>query len=83
MKKLDETSKPDTGEQLKSSAPNSGSATKPPLGVPPEIFYEEQRLRDLAAGIFRYVSGGYFGGGYGISVGMWCDELSRRLRNFI
>ena len=55
---------------------------KPPIGIPPEIFYKEQRLRDLAAAINRYVSEGFFGGEYSVTIGLWCDELSRRLIEF-
>lgn len=55
---------------------------RPPRGLDPENFYKEQRLRDLAAVIDRYVSQGFFGGEYATQVGMWCDELSRRLKEF-
>jgi len=55
---------------------------RPPLGIEPEIFYKEQRLRDLAAVIDRYVGQGFFGRGYSTQVGLWCDELSRRLKEF-
>ena len=54
----------------------------PPLGVMPEIFYKEQRLRDLADAISRYVAGGFFGGEYSTTIQIWCDELSRRLEEF-
>ncbi|RLC23193.1 MAG: hypothetical protein DRH56_07865 [Deltaproteobacteria bacterium] len=53
---------------------------KPPLGVMPETLYRENRIRDLAMGIHRYVLNGFFGGEHAVTVGIWCDELSRRLR---
>jgi len=81
-KKLTKTQKDKLSEQLKVSTSNVGSATKPPIGVMPEIFFKEQRLRDLAAGIYRYVSLGYFGGEYSTKIGIWCNELSRRLNEF-
>lgn len=55
---------------------------KPPLGIQPEIFYKEQRLRDLAAAIHRYIAQGFFGGEYSVQVDLWCNELSRRLKEF-
>ena len=55
---------------------------KPPIGLKPEIFYKEQRLRDLSAAINRYVESGFFGGDHAVQIGLWCDELSRRLKEF-
>ena len=55
---------------------------KPPIGCKPEILYEEQRLRDLAEAINDYVSHGFFGGKYAVTVGLWCNELSKRLKDF-
>jgi len=55
---------------------------KPPLGVKPEIFYKEQRLRDLARAINEYITGGFFGGDYAIQIDLWCRELSKRLEEF-
>lgn len=55
---------------------------RPPRGCMPETLYEEQRLRHLARAINDYVQGGFFGGEYAVTVGTWCDELSRRLKAF-
>lgn len=55
---------------------------KPPIGAKPEIFHKEQRLRDLARAINDYIQDGFFGGEYATTVGIWCDELSRRLEEF-
>ncbi len=55
---------------------------KPPIGIKPEVLYKEDRLRALASAINRYICNGFFGEDYAVTVGMWCDELSRRLREF-
>lgn len=55
---------------------------KPPTGAVSEVFYKEQRLRELAAAIHRYVRKGFFGGRHSNTVQIWCDELKRRLREF-
>lgn len=55
---------------------------KPPIGIKPEIFYKEQRLRDLAFAINNYIHQGFFSGNYAVTIEIWCDELSRRLREF-
>ena len=55
---------------------------RPPHGIKPEIFHKEQRLRDLADAINRYIQNGFFGGEYATTVGIWCTELSRRLKEF-
>ena len=34
----------------------------PPIGIVPEIFHQEERLRNLAGAIDRYISDGFFGG---------------------
>lgn len=54
----------------------------PPLGAKPEILYKEERLRDLAGSIYRFIEDGRFGGKDAVTVGVWCDELSRRLKEF-
>lgn len=61
---------------------NSYEEQRPPIGVKPEIFHKEQRLRDLARAINDYIQDGFFGGDYATTVGIWCDELSRRLKEF-
>lgn len=53
---------------------------RPPLGCIPEILYKEQRLKDLARAINGYISGGFIGSDYAVTIGIWCDELSRRLK---
>lgn len=55
---------------------------RPPIGIKPEVFHEEQRLRDLASAINRYIQGGFLGGKYIVTLNMWCEELSRRLKEF-
>jgi len=55
---------------------------EPPIGCVPEVFYQEQRLRDLAEAIHQSVHGGFFGGKDAIRVQVWCDELQRRVGEF-
>ena len=56
---------------------------KPPLGVCPEWVINEDRIKELAAAINRYVTGGFYGAGYGENIIGWCDELTRRLKTNI
>ncbi len=55
---------------------------KPPIGAKPETFHKEKRLCELANAIQRYVTSGFFGGQNATTVGCWCDELSRRVKEF-
>lgn len=55
---------------------------KTPIGIDPETFYKEQRLRDLASCIDRYIQRGFFGGGYATTISIWSEELRRRIQEF-
>jgi len=70
------------GIELASGQSDICSEAKPPPGPKPEIFYQEQRLRDLAKAINDYVSQGFFGGEYAVPIELWCAELTRRLKEF-
>lgn len=71
-----------SGTPMPQTNPPRPSVPKPPLGVESEIFYKEQRVRDLASGIDRYIQNGFFGGGHATRIIIWCGELSRRLQEF-
>ena len=80
--KLSENPALKTESLLQEMAKEIDKSQKPPLGIKPEIYYKEQRLRDLAAAIDRYIQEGFFGGEWSVQVQLWCDELSRRLKEF-
>lgn len=50
-----------------------GDVVKPPLGVRPEFLFEEERVKDLAEAIIRYVEAGL------PPPKCWGKEISRRI----